>query len=162
MGERYAASRPSPRKAPQPVPALSVLPSPVYRADIHTFSQNALNENPQVCADIFAHGPVYSHILANRQHQFLGDFLSVSSPITAISGSDEVVKVSHAEPKESKGIETATPVRVFINKEQFFDGIDLSCGNSASAVIRKWRSGSKTAKVESYPGTTSSIIRKSR
>ncbi len=72
-----------------------------------------------------------------------------SYPRFDVEGSNEVVKVRFAEPKPATGKEPAVPGRVYINKEQFFEGIEPEQWEfhiGGYQVLEKWlkdRKGSK-------------------
>ena len=67
-----------------------------------------------------------------------------------ITGSDEIVKVRYVEPKPTKENELATSGRIYINKEQFFNGIDPELWEfhiGGYQVLEKWLKDRKGRKL---------------
>lgn len=71
-------------------------------------------------------------------------------PHFEVEGTNEVEKVRYAEPKPASGKEPATPGRVYINKEQFFEGIDPELWEfhiGGYQVMEKWLKDRKGMKL---------------
>ncbi len=132
--------------------AYAVFHSPTYRERYSEFLKND-----------FPHLPITSDkrlfkALAEKGEELVQLHL-MESPLLVNStvypkydnpGADEVVKIHYAEPKPASGKEPAMPGRVFINKEQFFEGIDPELWEfhiGGYQVMEKWLKDRKGRKL---------------